>query len=80
MRVSIQKWGNSLAVRIPKAFAQDVGVSEGSVVDVSVANGRLVASPVQPVKVRLADLLRHVKPSNLHGELTTGPAVGRESW
>ena len=80
MRVSIQKWGNSLAVRIPKAFAQEVGVREGSVVEVSVANGRLVAKPVGRAKVRIADLLQQVTPSNLHGEVSTGPAVGRESW
>lgn len=79
MRVSVQKWGNSLAVRIPKAFAQDVRVREGSVVGVSVANGRLIVKPVGPAKVRLTDLLRKVKPSNLHGEVSTERVLGRET-
>jgi antitoxin MazE len=46
MRVSVQKWGNSLALQIPKPFAEDVGVSEGTLVDVSISKGRLIASPV----------------------------------
>jgi antitoxin MazE len=80
MKVAVQKWGNSLAVRIPKAFAEDVGVRAGSVVEVSVADGRLVAEPVRLAKVRLADLLRDVTELNLHGEMSTGPAVGAEAW
>ena len=80
MRVQVQKWGNSLALRIPKPFAEDVGVSEGTVVDVSVADGRLMAEPVAPRRVRLDDLLHRVTKRNLHGETATGRAVGRETW
>ena len=80
MRVQVQKWGNSLALRIPKPFAEDVGVSEGTVVDVSVADGRLMAEPVAPRRVRLDDLLNRVTKRNLHGETATGRAVGRETW
>ena len=80
MRVRVQKWGNSLALRIPKPFAEDAGVSEGTVVDVSVADGRLTASPIAPRSVRLNDLLRRVTKRNLHGETATGRAVGREAW
>ncbi len=80
MRVQIQKWGNSLALRIPKPFAEDTGVREGSVVDVSVVKGRLVAVPVRVPKFRLRDLLAQVKRSNLHEEMATGRPVGREVW
>ena len=80
MRVQVQKWGNSLALRIPKPFAEDVGVSEGTVVDVSVADGRLTAAPIARRRVRLNDLLRRVTKRNLHGETATGRAVGRETW
>lgn len=80
MRVQVQKWGNSLALRIPKPFAEDVGVSEGTVVDVSVSKGRLVAAPLTPRHARLNELLRRVTKQNLHGETATGPAVGREAW
>jgi antitoxin MazE len=80
MRVQVQKWGNSLALRIPKPFAEDVGVSKGTVVDISVSKGRLVAAPLRPRPARLNELLRRVTKQNLHGETATGPAVGREAW
>ena len=79
MRVQVQKWGNSLALRIPKPFAEDVDVKEGSVVDLSIAEGKLVAAPVREKKVTLRQLLAKVHSGNLHGEVDTGPAVGRES-
>lgn len=80
MRVRVQKWGNSLALRIPKPFAADAGVKEGTVVDVSVAEGRLVAAPVRVRRARLRDLLAKVTKANLHDEVDTGAPVGREAW
>jgi antitoxin MazE len=80
VRVEVQKWGNSLALRILKPFAEDVGVGEGTFVDVSVSKGRLIAAPVTPARVRLDDLLRRVTKRNLHGETDTDSAVGREAW
>lgn len=80
MKVAIQKWGNSLAVRIPKAFADDLGVCAGSVVDVSVLDGRLIAAPRRREKVHLADLLSGVTPANRHDEIATGEAAGGEAW
>jgi len=80
VRVQVQKWGNSLALRIPKPFAEDVGVGEGTVVDVSISKGRLIAAPVASRRIRLGDLLRRVTKRNLHGETGTGLPVGREAW
>lgn len=80
MRVRVRKWGNSLALRIPKPFAEDAGVSEGTVVDVSLSEGRLVAAPVARRQVRLKDLLRRITKRNVHAETDTGPSVGREAW
>ena len=80
MRVRVQKWGNSLALRIPKPFADDTGVREGTVVDVSVSDGRLVAAPLRAPKPRLKDLLDKVTRRNVHAEVDTGRAVGREVW
>ena len=79
MEIRVQKWGNSLAVRLPKPVAKDARLEEGSVIDVRVVGGKLVAVPVGP-KYVLADLLRSVKNGNLHGEIETGTAVGREVW
>jgi antitoxin MazE len=80
VRVQVQKWGNSLALRIPKPFAEDVGVGEGTVVDVSISKGRLIAAPVALRRIRLDDLLRRITKRNLHGETGTGLPVGREAW
>jgi antitoxin MazE len=80
MRVRVQKWGNSLALRIPKPFAQDVGVGAGSVVDMVASKGRLTASPVVARRARLSELLRRVTRKNLHREAATGAPVGREVW
>lgn len=80
MRVQVQKWGNSLALRIPKPFAQDAAVKEGTLVDVSVSEGKLVVVPVRKKTITLKQLLSKVHRGNLHGELDSGPPVGREAW
>ncbi len=80
MRVAVRKWGNSLAVRIPKSAASDTRIKQGSVVEVSVARGKLVVTPVSEAPLTLRDLLRRVTKANLHGEVETGEAVGREAW
>jgi antitoxin MazE len=80
VRVQVQKWGNSLALRIPKPFAQDAGVREGTTVQLSVSEGRLVAAPIRARKIRLKELLAGVTKANLHGEIDTGAPVGREIW
>ena len=80
MRTRVQKWGHSLALRIPKPFAIDAGVGEGSVVEMSVSEGRLVAAPVRARKVHLRDLLAKVTKANLHGQVDIGAPAGREAW
>ncbi len=76
----IQKWGNSLALRIPQSFAKEAGVEEGSIVDISVQGDRLVIQTVRRVKYDLDDLLSQVREENLHDEFDTGRPVGREAW
>jgi len=80
MRIQIQKWGNSLALRIPKAFAEDTGVEEGTAVDLSISKGKLVAIPAKRRKLSLRQLLSRVNRLNLHGEVDSGAPVGREVW
>jgi len=80
MQVQVTKWGNSLALRIPKPFAEDAGVSEGSAVELSVEDGKIVASPIRQDSPTLRQLLVKVNKSNLHGEVDTGAPVGREVW
>lgn len=80
MRIQVQKWGNSLALRIPKAFAEDATVKEGTTVDLSISEGRLVVVPVGRKKASLKQLLVKVNRRNLHREMDSGLPVGRESW
>jgi antitoxin MazE len=80
MRTRIQKWGNSLAVRIPKSCAAEVGLVDDSVVDVRVVNGQVVVVRVSPVRYTLDALLADVTDDNLHDEVPTEPAMGDEVW
>jgi antitoxin MazE len=80
MQTRIQKWGNSLAVRIPQAFVKEAGVSYGTTVDVSVDDGKIVINPHIEPAYRLEDLLKGVTRRNIHAEFNTGEAVGREIW
>ena len=79
MQTRIQKWGNSLAIRIPKPFALEFGLEQNSLVVVSVSEGKLVLEPVKP-SYSLAELLAQVTKDNLHQEIETGPAAGNEAW
>lgn len=80
MRLRVQKWGNSLALRIPKPFAKEVRVKQGTVIDLSLADGKLVVRPVSREKWTLARLVAGITKKNIHGETEFGPAVGREVW
>ncbi len=80
MKTRVQKWGNSLALRIPKSFATEAGLQENAPVDLSLVDGKLVVQPVAPQPPTLGELLRGVTDQNLHGEWDTGPDVGREVW
>lgn len=74
----VQKWGNSLAVRIPVAIAGQLAVSDGSQVDMIVREGELVLRPKRTPTLSLGELLKDCKPSQLHGETDFGNDVGRE--
>ena len=79
MRTKIQKWGNSLALRIPKSFAEETQVEAGSTVDLSINDGTLVVRPVDTPQYQLDDLLAQITAENLHEEISTGSPVGREA-
>jgi len=80
MRTVVQKWGNSLALRIPKSFATEVGLQRETSVEVSLSNGKLVITPVAKPKLSLKQLLAKVTKENIHHEIDTGPAMGDETW
>jgi antitoxin MazE len=79
MRAKAQKWGNSLAVRIPKSVAEEAGVGERDDLEIEVVD--------QVIRIRrcaetpsLAALLDRVTADNLHGEADFGERQGREAW
>jgi antitoxin MazE len=80
MKTRVQKWGNSLALRIPKSFADEVGLQKETPVEVSLADGKLVITPVARPELTLKQLLAKVTEENLHHEVDTGRAVGNETW
>ncbi len=80
MQTKVQKWGNSLGVRIPRSVAAEAQVEEGGTVDLSVEDGRLLIRPLRVRKYALSALLRKVSRRTLHGEVSTGKTVGREAW
>jgi len=80
MNTRIQKWGNSLGLRIPKSFAEEAGVVEGSEVHLTVEGGKLLVTPLRRRKYDLSDLLRKVTVDNLHKPIDSGGPVGREAW
>jgi antitoxin MazE len=80
MKTLVQRWGNSLAQRIPKAFAEEIAVREGDEVEMSVAKGRIVVSPRPRRDYRLADLVAGIRTGNMHREIASGSPVGEEAW
>ena len=80
MKARIQKWGNSLALRIPKALAEEAHVRQNTQVELSLVDGKIVVEPVKPPAWTLGDLLEGITDENLHSEVESGPSVGKEAW
>ncbi len=80
MTSKVQKWGNSLALRIPRVFAKDAHLHQGSVVQVSMVEGKIVVSPTKKQKYSLSQLLKGITPANRHSEMDFGAAKGKEVW
>ncbi len=79
MKTKIAKWGNSLAVRVPQPFAEEVGLEEGREVDLSLVDGKLVLSPSRD-EWSLDRLVAGITKDNVHAEIDTGPPQGAEIW
>ena len=77
MQTKIQKWGNSLGLRIPRSFAHEAQVEAGAAVDLSMENGRLLIRPLRVRKYSLNVLLRKITRRNLHGEVCLSGQGGR---
>jgi antitoxin MazE len=80
MLTKVQKWGNSLALRIPKAFALDAQLENDSLVEISIVKGKIVITPIPAPSWTLDELLAGVTKDNLHKEIDTGTSLGNEAW
>jgi len=79
MLTKVQKWGNSLAVRIPSAFAKEIGLYPDTEVELKLEDNRLVIVPNNRKK-QLEKLLKQITPENLHSEVDWGKKSGKEEW
>src|SRR5215211_5148478 len=68
MKTRVQKWGHSLALRIPKSFATEAGIGQDAVVDITLVDGKLIVTPLTPSRFTLEHLLATVTTDNLHTE------------
>lgn len=78
MQTRVQKWGNSLGVRIPRSLAEQIGLGAGTEVSLSTKDGQLVVKPALPTRLSLDELMAGVSDNNLHSSVDTGSAVGVE--
>ena len=80
MTTTVQKWGNSLALRIPRAYAAETNLAESSPVELRLQSGAIVIRPVTRRRHKLDTLLRGITARNRHTAIETGPPVGQEVW
>ncbi len=80
VKARIHLWGDSLALCIPRAFAADANLVQESEVDLSIADGKLIVTPIVEPSWSLDSLLQAVTSDNLHREIDSGPAVGADAW
>jgi antitoxin MazE len=79
MKTTVQKWGNSLAVRIPRNISKDTNVIEGSSLEIVVKDGNIILSPSKK-EYSLKKLLADINEQNIHEEISTGDRIGGEIW
>lgn len=77
MQTNIQKWGNSLGIRIPMQVAKKLHLRPGSIVTLEIENGKLV---VQPPKYDLESMLDAITPKNKHHIVLDDGQNGIEEW
>ena len=80
VRVTVKKWGNSAAVRLPTSIMKATQLELDEVVEVREDRGRIVIERVRPRRYELSELLKGISKKNQHREIDFGPAVGGEIW
>ena len=80
MKVLVKKWGNSAAVRIPAAVLAEAGLELDQPVEVREEDGRIVIEPAGRRSFDIRELVKGIRPSNLHEPVETGVPMGGEIW
>jgi antitoxin MazE len=80
METNIQKWGNSLGVRLPKQLAEKQSLKAGTKVRVTESKGGVSIEVIKSKPTSINELVKNITPSNLHDETDWGPVVGNEVW
>ena len=80
MATQVGKWGHSLALRIPRAYAAEAQLEEGTPVELRVVDGSLIVTPARRPRYSLDELLACITPENCHHETDWGAPTGREVW
>ena len=78
-KAQLAKWGNSYAVRIPRAVLEKVQVREGDELEITAQAGTISIAPAKR-QLTLSDLVAGINPKNRHAEADWGKSVGREVW
>lgn len=77
MQTVVQKWGNSLGIRIPSLYVKEFDLKNGSPVEITEENGRIM---IVPPRKDLHEMLSRVTEENMHSPMETGSSVGNEEW
>jgi antitoxin MazE len=80
MPVTLHRWGNSVGLRVPKPLLEQLHLGEGSKVELTVENGRLIIEPKRTRRLTLKEVLRGFGPNDQPGEVGWGKPVGKEVW
>jgi antitoxin MazE len=78
MTTRVATWGNSLAVRLPRAVADEADVKDGDAVEVTVEHGAIVVRPAKK-RYTIEELVADIRPED-RGEIDWRPPVGKEVW
>lgn len=77
MQTVVQKWGNSLGIRIPSLYVKEFNLKNGSPVEITAEDGRIM---IVPPRKELNEMLSRVTEENMHSPVETGSSVGNEEW
>jgi len=80
MRMVVERWGNSAAVRIPATVIEAARLRLGQPVEVREEAGRIVIEPIREEVCDLAALIEGITDRNRHDAIEMGAPVGREVW